>query len=160
MQWVALIAVAVAALDQLSKWLIVRSLTEDESRVVINGFFSLVNWPNTGTAWSILQNCNPVLVVVSLLALLGMFFFRRSFPLNRPGWRIALGLIMGGIVGNLIDRVRVHHVTDFLFFYVGRYKWPAFNVADSAICCGVGLYIILSWRNDVAARKSQTVVSS
>ena len=160
MQWVALIAVAVAALDQLTKWLVVRSLSEEESRVVISGFFSLVNWPNTGTAWSILKDCNLVLVAVSLLALLGIFVFRHNFQLHRPGWRIALGLITGGIIGNLIDRVRVRHVTDFLYFYVGRYHWPAFNVADSAICIGVGLYIILSWRSDIAARKSQPVISS
>jgi signal peptidase II len=160
MQWVALIAVTVAVLDQLTKWLVVRSLSEDESRVVISGFFSLVNWPNTGTAWSILKDCNLMLVVVSLLALLAIYLFRHSFQLRRPGWRIALGLITGGIIGNLIDRIRVHHVTDFLFFYVGQYHWPAFNVADSAICVGVGLYIILSWRNDVAARKSQPVISS
>jgi signal peptidase II len=160
MQWVALIAVAVAALDQLTKWLVVRSLSEEESRVVINGFFSLVNWPNTGTAWSILKDCNLLLVVVSLLALLAMFLFRHAFPLQRPRWRIALGLIMGGIIGNLVDRVRVHHVTDFLYFYVGQYHWPAFNVADSAICTGVGLYILLSWRNDAAARKGQPAISS
>jgi signal peptidase II len=89
-----------------------------------------------------------------------MYLFRHNFQLRRRGWRIALGLITGGIIGNLIDRVRVHHVTDFLFFYVGQYHWPAFNVADSAICVGVGFYIILSWRNDVAARKSQPAVSS
>src|ERR1017187_1364815 len=159
MQWVALIAVAVAALDQLTKWLVVRPLSEEESRVVISGFFSLVNWPNTGTAWSILKDCNLVLVVVSLLALLAMFLFRRTFPTHRPGWRIALGLITGGIIGNLIDRVRVHHVTDFLFFYVGQYHWPAFNVADSAICVGVGLYNSLSCYNVDAIRKSQAVIS-
>ncbi len=113
MQWVAFIAVAVAALDQLTKWLVVRSLSEDESRVVISGFFSLVNWGNTGSAWSLLKDCNLVLVVVSLLALLGMILFRHAFQLDRPGSRIALGMITGGIVGNLIDRVRVHHVTDF-----------------------------------------------
>jgi len=160
MQWVALIAVTVAVLDQLTKWLVVRSLSEEESRVVISGFFSLVNWPNTGTAWSLFKDCNLVLVVVSLLALLAMYLFRQTFHLNRAGSRIALGLITGGIIGNLIDRVRVHHVTDFLYFYVGRYHWPAFNVADSGICVGVGLYIILSWRSDVAARKSQRTISS
>jgi signal peptidase II len=160
MQWVALIAVVVAALDQLTKWLVVRALSEEESRVVISGFFSLVNWPNTGTAWSILKDCNLVLVVISLLALLAMYLFRHTFQLQRPGWRIALGLITGGIVGNLVDRVRVHHVTDFLFFYVGQHQWPAFNVADSAICVGVGLYIVLSWRSDAAARKHQPAVSS
>src|ERR1017187_8171308 len=146
MQWVALIAVAVAALDQLTKWLVVRSLSEEESRVVINGFFSLVNWPNTGTAWSILKDCNLLLVVVSLLALLAMFLFRHAFPLQRPRSRIALGLVMGGMIGNLVDRVRVHHVTDFLYFYAAQYLWPAFNLADSAIWTGVGLYILLSDR--------------
>ncbi len=160
MQWIALIAVIVAAADQLTKWLVVRSLGEEESRVVISGYFSLVNWGNTGSAWSLLKNCNLVLVVISLLALLAMYLFRHSFQLQRPGSRISLGLITGGIIGNLIDRVRVHHVTDFLDFYVGRYHWPAFNVADSAICVGVGLYIIFSWRNDITARKSQPVTSS
>jgi len=159
MQWVALIAVVVAVADQLTKWLVVRSLSEDETRVVISGFFSLVNWANPGTAWSILKDCNLVLVVVSLLALVAMFFFRHTFQLHRPGSRVAVGLITGGIIGNLIDRVRLHHVTDFLYFYIGQYRWPAFNVADSAICVGVGLYIIFSWRNDVATRKGQTVVS-
>lgn len=160
MQWIALIAVAVAAADQLTKWLVVRSLSEEESRVVISGFFSLVNWGNTGSAWSLLKDCNLVLVVISLLALLAMYLFRHTFQPHRPGSRIALGLITGGIIGNLIDRVRVHHVTDFLYFYIGQYKWPAFNVADSAICVGVGLYIIFSWRNDVASRKRQSAVSS
>jgi signal peptidase II len=160
MQWVAFIAVAVAAADQLTKWLVVHSLGEDETRVVIGGFFSLVNWGNTGSAWSLLKDCNLLLVVVSLLALLAMYLFRHTFQLQRPGSRIALGLITGGIIGNLIDRVRLHHVTDFLYFYVGQYHWPAFNVADSAICIGVGLYIIFSWRNDAAARKGQPATSS
>jgi signal peptidase II len=57
-------------------------------------------------------------------------------------------LITGGIIGNLIDRVRVQHVIDFLYFYIGRYHWPAFNVADSAICVGVSLYIIVTWRSE------------
>ena len=64
MQWVALIAVSVAALDQVTKWLVVRFISEDDSRVVIGGFFSLVHWTNNGAAWSILQDCNLALTVV------------------------------------------------------------------------------------------------
>ena len=160
MQWVALIAVMVAVLDQLTKWLVVRFVGTEESRVVISGFFNLVNWTNTGAAWGIFQNNNLVLAVISLLTILALYLFRRSFQLSRWGSRVALGLITGGIIGNLIDRVRVGYVIDFLSFYVGRYHWPAFNVADSAICIGVGLYIIRSWRSDVAARKSQQTISS
>jgi signal peptidase II len=160
MQWVALIAVTVAVLDQLTKSVVVRFVSPEESRVVIGGFFSLVNWTNTGAAWGIFHNNNLALATISLLTVLALYLFRRSFQLSRWGSRIALGLIAGGIIGNLIDRVRVGYVIDFLSFYVGQYHWPAFNVADSAICIGVGLYIILSWRNDAAARKGQPAISS
>jgi signal peptidase II len=160
MQWVALIAVTVAAVDQLSKWLIVRSISPVETRVVISGFFSLVNWRNPGAAWGIFQNYRIVLTAVSVLTVVALWLFRHSLQLHRPGPRAALGLIAGGIVGNLIDRIRVGSVIDFLFFYVGQYHWPAFNVADSAICVGVGLYILMSWRNDGAEEKGHAAISS
>jgi signal peptidase II len=67
---------------------------------------------------------------------------------------VALGLISGGIIGNLIDRLRVGYVIDFLDFHIGRNHWPAFNVADSAICVGVVLYIIVSWQSDGEAQKA------
>jgi len=154
MQWVVLIAVIVTALDQLTKWLVVHSVGPEESRVVIAGFFDLVNWGNTGAAWGILKDYNLVLTAISIVAVLALYLFRHSFQLRRPGSRVALGLIAGGIVGNVVDRVRVGHVVDFLYFYVGRYHWPAFNVADSAICIGVGLYVILSWRSDRLSRQT------
>jgi signal peptidase II len=160
MQWVALIAVAIAALDQFSKWLVVRSIGADESRVVIDGFFSLVNWPNTGAAWGILKDYNLVLAVISVLTVAALYLFRHSFQLQRPGPRLALGLIAGGIIGNLIDRIRVHHVIDFLSFYIGPYHWPAFNVADSSLCVGVGLYIVLSWRTGGTTEKHHAAISS
>ena len=161
MQWVALIAVAIVALDQLTKWLVVHAISPEETRVVIGGFFSLVQVHNTGAAWGIFKDYNLVLTVISVLAVLGIFLFRRAFQLHRPGLRVAFGLVCGGIVGNLVDRVRVHHVIDFLSFSIGPYRWPAFNVADSAICVGVALYVMLSWRSDGAAGgNSHATVSS
>ena len=154
MPWVVLIAATIAALDQFTKCLIVRFIRPEETRVVIAGFFDLVNWRNTGAAWGLLRDYNLVLTVVSALTVLALYLFRHSFQLRRWSSRVAVGLITGGIIGNLIDRVRVGHVIDFLFFYIGRYHWPAFNVADSAICVGVSLYIILSWRGDQAATKA------
>lgn len=158
MQWVVLIAATIAVLDQFTKWLVVRGIGPEETRVVIAGFFELVNWGNTGAAWGMFKDYNLVLIVVSVLALLALYFFRHSLQLHRRGSHVALGLIAGGIIGNLIDRVRVHHVVDFLYFYIGRYHWPAFNVADSAICVGVGLYVILSWRNDRASQQTHAAL--
>ena len=159
MQWVALIAVTIVGLDQFSKWLVVRSIRPEETHVVISGFFSLVNWRNTGAAWGIFRDYNLVLTAISLSTVLALYLFRHSFQLSRPGPRLALGLIAGGIIGNLIDRIRVGSVIDFLSFYVGEYHWPAFNVADSAICVGVGLYILLSWRNTGSAEKNRAAIS-
>ena len=159
MQWVALIAVTIVALDQFSKWLVVRSISPEDARVVISGFFSLVSVRNTGAAWGIFRDFNLVLTAISLVTVLALYLFRHSFQLNRPGPRLALGLIAGGIIGNLIDRIRVGSVIDFLSFYVGEYHWPAFNVADSSICIGVGSYIILTWRNASAAEKNRAAIS-
>jgi signal peptidase II len=143
---VALIAAAITLLDQATKLLVIRSIGAYEQRVVIEGFFNLVHSENTGAAWGIFQKSNDLLAVVSLLTILALYLFRRSFQLQRKTSTVAFGLIAGGIVGNLIDRVRVGHVIDFLDFYVGTHHWPAFNVADSSICIGVALYIIFSWR--------------
>jgi signal peptidase II len=160
MQWVALIAVAIVALDQFSKWLVVRFISPEETRVVITGFFSLVNWRNTGAAWGIFQHYNLLLTAVSLVTVLVLWWFRHSFLLDRAGSRLALGLIAGGIIGNLVDRIRVGSVIDFLYFSIGQYHWPAFNVADSSICVGVGLYIILSWRAGGSTEKHRAAISS
>ena len=154
MRRVALIAAAIAILDQLTKVLVVRFIGENESRPVIQGVFSLVNWRNSGAAWGIFQGFNLILAVVSVLTILVLYLFRHSFQMQRPSSSIALGLIAGGIIGNVIDRVRLGHVVDFLLFYIGKYQWPAFNVADSAICCGVALYLIVSWRSEGQAQPS------
>jgi signal peptidase II len=137
----------------------VRFIGIEETRVVIAGFFSLVHWHNTGAAWGIFQHNNLLLTVVSLVTVLVLWWFRHSFPVERPGSRLALGLIAGGIIGNLIDRIRLGSVIDFLDFSIGPHHWPAFNVADSAICIGVGLYIILSWRTGGSMEKRHAAIS-
>jgi signal peptidase II len=145
---VAVIAAAIAIIDQLTKFLVLRFIGEHESRAIIQGFFSLVNVRNTGAAFSMFPDSNLVLTVICVLTILALYTFRHSFGLHLVGCQIALGLIIGGITGNLIDRLWHQHVVDFLDFYIGTHHWPAFNVADSAICIGVGLYIIVSWRNE------------
>src|SRR5258706_14537026 len=112
MKLVAVIAATIAVVDQFTKAIVVRFLGQKETRVVIDGFFNLVNWRNTGAAWGIFQDYNLVLAIISVLTVLALYLFRHSFQLERKGSRIALGLIGGGIVGNLADRLRVHSGID------------------------------------------------
>jgi len=146
---VLLIAALILALDQATKTLVLQSLGPKENLIVIDGFFRLVNWGNTGAAWSFFHDRNEVLKWVSATALLGLIFWRRHFHIQTLLGQISLGLICGGIAGNLVDRIVRHQVVDFLRFYLitsaGKERgFPAFNVADSAICVGVGLLILIS----------------
>ena len=154
---VASIIVLVVALDQLTKQIVLRSLGYAGEKVVVDGFFKFVYWGNTGAAWSLFRGNNLVLAMVAGVALVVLFFSRRHFGSHTLLGQVAFGLIVGGIVGNLIDRLRVKHVIDFLYFYLqqrggGEIGFPAFNVADSAICTGVGLIFLLTWRNEHAPK--------
>ena len=146
------LALGIIVLDQLTKFVVLKYLGIYEERVILRGFFRFVHWHNTGAAWSMFSGNNGLLAVIAIVAVVALFLARHHFDAHRLGGQISLGLIFGGIIGNLIDRLRVGHVVDFLYFYVIRRDgseagFPAFNVADSAICVGVGLLFILSWRN-------------
>ena len=151
------LALAIIALDQLTKLLVLRYLGFAEEREVIAGFFKFVHWGNTGAAWSMFTGNNTGLAIVAAVAVVILFFTRHHFNIHTFGGQISLGLIFGGIIGNLIDRLMPsrQHVIDFLYFYVVRRDgqiagFPAFNVADSAICVGVGLLFLLSWQGETA----------
>lgn len=146
------IAASVLLADQLSKLAVLNLLGPNEERRVLDGFFKFVHWQNTGAAFSMFRHNNGALAVVSVVALIALWIFRRHFEAHRVAGQIALGLLFGGIVGNLVDRVLPsrRHVIDFLYFHLhprggGELGFPAFNLADSAICIGVGLLIVLSW---------------
>jgi signal peptidase II len=151
---IARLALVVLGLDQLTKLLVLKYLGFAEEKAVVAGFFKLVHWGNTGAAWSMFTGNNGVLAIIAGVALVVLFLSRHHFNHHTLGGQISLGLIFGGIVGNLIDRLLPsrRHVIDFLYFYVVRRdgeiaSFPAFNVADSAICVGVGLLFILSWQS-------------
>ena len=153
------VAAVVFFLDQLTKYLVLHLLTTDQEEVIIDGFFKFVRWGNTGAAWSLLHDNNLLLAAVSILALIGLIVWRNHFETRTVPGQFAMGLIFGGIVGNLFDRLHPlrHQVIDFLRFYMYQrggqeIGFPAFNVADSAICCGVGLLILISWINERAAQ--------
>ena len=139
---VLLIGLIVILLDQLTKQWVRTSFSYSDSQPVIDGFFNLVYVRNDGAAWNILSGHSLFLILISLAVLLFLVVYRRSFLEDQLLHRVLFGLMVGGIVGNLIDRIRFGWVTDFLDFEFGTYHYPSFNIADSAICIAVGLYII------------------
>jgi len=140
-----LLSIAIVVLDQVTKDLVMARFYPGEGLPLIPGFFNLVHVRNTGAAWGMFGGLNGWLAVFSILMLLTIVLFRRSFLSDTLTHRIALGCMAGGIVGNLIDRVRLQYVVDFLDFHWRTHHFPAFNVADSAICIGVGLYMITAF---------------
>jgi signal peptidase II len=142
---VFLIGLAIFLLDQFTKQAVRSGFTYGESRPVIDGFFNLVYVRNDGAAWNILSGRGVILILVSIAVLVLLLIYRRSFLQERFSHKILLGLMIGGILGNLVDRIRFGWVTDFLDFQFGSYHYPSFNVADSAICIAVGLYIIFNF---------------
>jgi signal peptidase II len=141
-----LIALAVVALDRVTKWTISHRLTLHDSITVIPGFFRIIHTENPGAAFGIFADSPALwkialLITFSIIALfiVGTLLWKNSHVMTSTG--IGLSLILGGAIGNLWDRIVSRHVVDFLLFYVGRYQWPAFNVADSAIVVGAGLLV-------------------
>jgi len=142
--------VAVIIADQLSKLLIVSNFRLYESKSVIPGLFNLVYFTNTGAAFGFLAGDSVgwrqlFFSTVAVLALAGLFLSYGYFKRQGALYPYAITCIAGGAVGNLVDRVRLGSVIDFLDFYFKEYHWPAFNFADSAICVGVGLFLLASF---------------
>jgi signal peptidase II len=140
-QWLALVIVSVAAIaaDQLTKWLVSGALGLGEAVAVI-GPFSIHHVRNTGIAFGLFSSATTAVIVVTLAAVGGMLVFFARAGQRHSFVPIALGLVLGGSISNLLDRVRLGHVTDFLDFDY----WPAFNLADTFIVVGVA-FLFLSF---------------
>lgn len=151
-------AIAVFLLDQLSKGWIFNNLplgsyVYPDSIQVIEGFFYIVHIGNEGAAWGMFSGYSGWLAVFAVLALYGIYKIRHTLELNRPIMQLSFGLLIGGIIGNLVDRLIHGHVIDFLDFHfpfqipwimpTGRY--PSFNIADCGIVIGVIIYIGVSF---------------
>ena len=137
-----LVALCVVLLDQASKEWVRGAFSLHESVPVIPGFFHLTYVRNTGAAWGLFSGQNVALSALALVMLAVLVVFRRKILPPGRVHRVALGLLCGGIAGNLFDRLRLDYVVDFLDFFVRNSHFPAFNVADSAICIGVGIYVL------------------
>ncbi len=168
MKYILFLSMPLYALDRLTKYLVLRDIAPDEPRVIVKGFFHLVNITNTGAAFGSFKDNNAFFIAISSFALL----FALVLLLRRPdavapskprslwrthdAWRdVSLALLLAGVLGNLTDRLLYGHVIDFLLFDLHvpfARPWPAFNVADSCICIAVVCFIIHSFRQKEPAR--------
>ena len=138
-----IVAGAVILMDQFTKALIMAQLPLHE-RMEVTSFFNITHVLNPGGAFGMFAHQSPAVrqfffLFISSLVSLGVLWFYARVAEECRFLSMALAAIFGGAVGNLIDRFRFGQVVDFLDFYIGPYHWPAFNVADSAICIGMGI---------------------
>lgn len=146
----ALTSLALAILDQTTKTLVLHYIEPPDPAThritVIPGFFDLTHLTNKGAAWGMFHNFPWLPFAISIAALVLMIVFLRKLAAGWPERYFALLMVVSGIVGNCTDRVWHGAVIDFLrFHWQNKVEWPSFNVADSAICCGVALYVISSF---------------
>ena len=124
--------------DQLIKLYILNKFSHGQSLAIIKDVFHLTYLKNTGAAFGIFKNANVFFIVVSSLIILFLLFYRYYYFKNNIYINFSFGLIIGGAIGNLIDRIRLNYVVDYLDFRI----WPVFNLADSAIVFGAGILMI------------------
>lgn len=162
MRLILFLSLPLYALDQLTKWWVIRSIDPNDSHTVIPDFFHLVHVTNTGAAFGSFKNNNLFFIALSCVALVFVISLLLR-PHSRDAWRdFSLALLLAGILGNVTDRFVHGHVIDFLLFDFGTHvpkflhPWPAFNVADSCICVAVFCFIIHAFKHprQPAAEKS------
>ncbi|MHB8641297.1 MAG: signal peptidase II [Gaiellaceae bacterium] len=152
-EWIALVAVAIAAVtaDQVTKHIVASQLALDDEVKVI-GPFSIHHVQNSGIAFGLFSSATAAVIVLTTVAVGWMLLFFARSGARHPVLPIALGLVIGGSVSNLVDRVRLGHVTDFLDLEY----WPAFNLADSFIVVGVAILLLALLQADRAPRRVGT----
>jgi signal peptidase II len=153
-----IVAPPLLVLDQWTKLLVDSRFRLHESVPLIDNFLTLTYVRNKGAAFGILSDSAiriPFFITVSCIALIGILWYLRKIEFTQRLQRWAMALIFAGALGNLIDRVRIGEVIDFIDVHWYRHHWPAFNVADSAITIGVGLLLIDLWRDESRRRKDK-----
>ena len=151
---------AIVVVDQVTKYAVQQNIVLGETQPVIHGFLNLTYLRNTGAVWGFFQHQNNWLIFFSLIVLVMIVVFYRWLADGRYVHCIAVGCMAGGISGNLIDRIKLGWVVDFLDFHWSALHWPSFNFADAAICIGVALYFASSfWLSMAGSANASSSVS-
>jgi signal peptidase II len=150
-----LLVVFIILLDRWTKWLVDTRLLLNQTIQVIDGFLNITYVQNTGVAFGILDSLqssikSSILSLLTIGAIVAVLAYAWRTPLSQRLLQVALSLILAGALGNLFDRMRYGYVIDFIEVYFRSYRWPSFNVADSAITAGVALLAVEMFRKEQA----------
>lgn len=137
-----LIALLVIAFDQLTKWMIVKKMEYGESIEIIENLLYITSHRNRGAAWGILQGQMWFFYIITIAVIIGLVYYIQKMAKESRLLGVSLALMLGGAIGNFIDRVVRQEVVDFVHTYIFSYSFPVFNVADLALSIGVGLLVI------------------
>ncbi|WP_297989071.1 signal peptidase II [Anoxybacillus sp.] len=140
-----LLAFVVILLDQWTKWLVVRYMELGESIPIIENVLYITSHRNRGAAWGMLQGQFWLFYLITMVVVVGIVIYIRRLQPTQRLFGVALGLMLGGALGNFIDRVFRKEVVDFIHVYIFDYSFPIFNVADAALTIGVVLMFIYTW---------------
>lgn len=140
-----IIALVIVLVDQVTKWVIVKTMEIGEQIIIIDNFFSLTSHRNSGAAWGILQGKMIFFYIVTVIVVIGVVYYMQKYAKDNKLLALSLSLILGGAIGNFIDRLFRKEVVDFLDFMIFSYDYPIFNVADSALVVGVILVLIATF---------------
>jgi signal peptidase II len=171
-KYILFLSLPLYLLDRVTKYLVLNRIDPEEPRVVVPGFFHLVNITNTGAAFGSFKGHGVFFIIISCVAVFFALLLLLAHPKpaksgkpaslwwERDAWRdVSLALLLAGVLGNLTDRLLYGHVIDFLLFDLDvpfAHPWPAFNVADSCICLAVVFFMIHSFRHDRHAKEAET----
>jgi signal peptidase II len=143
------IVLLIVAVDQLTKWLILSSFQLFESRTLIDGVLYFTRRFNTGAAWSLFEGQIGFFIVITIVALVLFVVLLKEALAKRAAWQwIGLSVMIGGTIGNFIDRLRFGGVVDFIDVFIFTYDFPVFNVADSALTVGLIAFMIGVWLDE------------
>lgn len=137
-----LIAFAVILLDQFTKWLVVQHMEIGESIPLIENLLYLTSHRNAGAAFGILQGQMWLFFIATIIVIVVITYYLQKYAKGQPWFGISLGLVLGGAIGNFIDRLLFGEVVDFINVYIFTYNFPIFNVADSSLVVGVIMLMI------------------
>lgn len=151
------LALIVIITDQISKWFVVKEMEQSESIVVIKNFFSITSHRNKGAAWGILENQMIFFYIITLVVVIGIIYYMQKYAKENALLAMSLGLLLGGALGNFIDRLFRNEVVDFLDFKIINYNYPIFNIADSALFIGVVILIIYVIIDERKNKKEKTL---
>ncbi|WP_183186348.1 MULTISPECIES: signal peptidase II [Anoxybacillaceae] len=148
-----LIALIVIIIDQFTKWLVATRMQIGESISVIPNVLYITSHRNRGAAWGILQGQFWLFYLITIIVVIGLVFYIRRLPREERLFGVALGFMLGGAIGNFIDRLVRKEVVDFIHTYI--FNFPIFNIADSALCIGVALVFLQTFIGGAKKKENQ-----